>query len=355
MRAEKICAWHRRLPDQLNGTVGPQGPLDNTGANKTHISSEEEGRASRRKGGESPHGTWKASRTLKYVVRLQTVMERRNIGVLRVQETHRRNSDYFCTEEGYLVVLSGGVGEGREWVGVGFIFAPFMRRSLIGFRQLSSRSACAKIRVQGGKIALWSVYAPHGGKPPDEQQAFYTDLGVHLGQSSSHGATLVCGDFNARLHRQNPDEQDIVGPFVFGNPSAPHVQGGNRDLLIELCVAHGMIVANTFVNAPPEQQITYYEIGSSPHEDRNYRNFAQLDFILTPRRWAGAVADVRSCMEEALATHHFLVEVVLDARVDKPARKVSQPRYDKARAARRRCGAGVLGRVRGRSRWVRRA
>ena len=264
------------------------------------------------------------------LVQLQTVMERRNIGVLCVQETHRRNSDYFCTEEGYLVVLSGGVGEGREWAGVGFIFAPFMRRSLIGFRQLSSRTACAKIRVQGGKIALWSVYAPHGGKPPDERQAFYTDLGVHLGQSSSHGTTLVCGDFNARPHRQNPDEQDIVGPFVFGNPSAPHVQGGNRDLLIELCVAHGMIVANTFVNAPPEQQITYYEIGSSPHEDRNYRNFAQLDFILTPRRWAGAVADVRSCMEEALATHHFLVEAVLDARVDKPARKVSQPRYDKA-------------------------
>ena len=35
-------------------------------------------------------------------------------------------------------------------------------------------------------------------------------------------------------------------------------------------------------------------------------------------------------MEEALATRHFLVEAVLDVRVDKPARKLPQPRYDKA-------------------------
>ena len=56
----------------------------------------------------------------------------------------------------------------------------------------------------------------------------------------------------------------------------------------------------------------------------------QLDFVLTPRRWVGAVADVRSCMEEALATHHFLAEAFLDVRVDKHARKVPQPRYDKA-------------------------
>ena len=187
------------------------------------------------------------------VIQLQRVMEKRGIGMLCLQETHCNNSDYYSTAEGYLIILSGGLAEDRERAGVGMIVAPSVRSSLIGFCQISSRMMSAKVRVRGGKVAIWSTYAPHEGRPPDERQAFYTDLGRHLGQSSTHGATLVCGDFNARIHKQNPDEQDIVGPHVFGNPSARHIPGGNRDHLMELCVRRaGHVRCQHICRRPPK-------------------------------------------------------------------------------------------------------
>ena len=57
-------------------------------------------------------------------------------------------------------------------------------------------------------------------------------------------------------------------------------------------------------------------IGSNPHAERTYRNFAQLDLVLVPRTWARAVVDVKSCMGEALATHHFLVEAAVSLQVE---------------------------------------
>ena len=90
-----------------------------------------------------------------------------------------------------------------------------------------------------------------------------------------------------------------------------------------------MFVANTFVEGPPNCHITYYEIGSNPHAERTYRNFAQLDLVLVPRSWARAVVDVKSCMGEALATHHFLVEAAVSLQVDKPPRKDPPARFDR--------------------------
>eukprot|EP00972_Heterocapsa_arctica_P017861 2639369-Heterocapsa_arctica.AAC.1 len=69
--------------------------------------------------------------------------------------------------------------------------------------------ACMKVRVQGDIVAIWTAYAPHELKLPDERQLFYTELGHQLERSSAHGATLVCGDFDARIHVQRPGEQDI--------------------------------------------------------------------------------------------------------------------------------------------------
>ena len=68
------------------------------------------------------------------VEELQIIMEERGIGILCLQETHRAGADYFFTEKGYLLILSGGPVGQREWAGVGFIIASFFRRSIIGFQ-----------------------------------------------------------------------------------------------------------------------------------------------------------------------------------------------------------------------------
>ena len=49
-----------------------------------------------------------------------------------VQGSHRPTADYFLTDEGYLVIQSGGPSGSREWAGVGFLVAPAFRRSVLG-------------------------------------------------------------------------------------------------------------------------------------------------------------------------------------------------------------------------------
>ena len=109
-----------------------------------------------------------------------------------------------------------------------------------------------KLRVQGGKAAFISTYAPHSGKPYDERQRFYHELGVFVNKTTAHGPKFVLGDFNARLYRRLPGEEDLIGDAIFTNTAATIPDDANRHLLVELCESAGLIVANTFNNSPED-------------------------------------------------------------------------------------------------------
>ena len=133
------------------------------------------------------------------LVTLQTYMQKFKVGMMCIQETHTCKSSYFVSDEGFLVILSGASGDVHDSAGVGFIVAPWLRRSVVGFCQASSRMASLKLRVQGGKAAFISAYAPHSGKRFDERQQFFQEVSDFLSQTSCHGPKFLMGDLNARL------------------------------------------------------------------------------------------------------------------------------------------------------------
>ena len=96
-----------------------------------------------------------------------------NIDLICLQESHRPKSDYYVTDAGYLVILSRAAGSCKEYAGVGFVVAPWIRRSVVGFCQYSNRLASLKLRVPGGKAVFFSAYAPRSGKSFDERQTFF--------------------------------------------------------------------------------------------------------------------------------------------------------------------------------------
>ena len=108
----------------------------------------------------------------------------------------------------------------------------------------------------------------------------------------------------------------------------------NRELLLKLCVAAGLCVANTFLESDPEHQITYHDLWASPVADDSYKKIAQLDLVLISPGDMWQVTQVRSDTWQALASHHFLLEVVVDVRMrgdDKNDALVARPkisRYD---------------------------
>ena len=66
-----------------------------------------------------------------------------------------------------------------------------------------------------------------------------------------------------------------------------------------------------------------YNVGSNPCSALIPANFGQIDFLLTNTDWLHVIQDVASCMDMALASHHFPIIVQLDVTIPK---RVAQPR-----------------------------
>ena len=239
---------------------------------------------------------------------LTSIMLRRHISILCIQESHILRSPYYTTDNGFLVVLSGSSTGDREFAGVGFIIAPWMVDSIVGFLQFSNRLACLKLRVTGGVVGIISAYAPHSGYPFDIRQQFFEQLGSMYEKTSVNKGKVVLGDLNCRIHRQLPGEEAYFGEHIYGNPDAALALASNRELLSEFCCTYGMAVANTFFSKMPEEQVTFRSPGTPPLQEISVQKFAQLDYLLLPQDSLDQVRDLYSCRSEALASQHFLLE-----------------------------------------------
>jgi len=248
-------------------------------------------------------------------------MNEMSIDILCLQETHRPGSEYYITDGGFLIIFSGSAEtDGNETAGVGFLVAPSLRKSTVGFRQQSARMASLKLRVTGGKAVICSAYAPHSGRPVDERKQFYADLGSFLASMSRHGPLLLLGDFNARIHRRYPGEESIIGEYVFGKPAAQYNAASNRSLLTELCNSLKLVIGNTFFEQPAERQVTCYDVGKTAKHAPTPDNFGQIDFVIVPADWKHQLRSVQSDRDKALASHHFLVYADFDIEVPKTSR-----------------------------------
>jgi len=242
---------------------------------------------------------------------LTMIMRRRGISILCIQEARISQSPYYLTDNGFLVILSGSSNGGKEFAGVGYIVAPWAISSVVGFLQFSSRLACLKLRVPGGKIGIICAYAPHGGYSFDVRQQFFEDLGSMYARTSVNKGKLIFGDLNSRIQKQLPGEEEYVGDYVFGNPEATLEPSSNRELLMEHCCTFGLAVANTFVSKPQAEAVTFRTPGTPPLQEINPRNFAVLDYLLIAQNLLDRVVDIYSCRSEALASQHFLLEARL--------------------------------------------
>ena len=86
-------------------------------------------------------------------------------------------NDYYITDDGFLVVLSGKATDKKDYAGVGYLISPMVRSSIIGFCQAHERYAALKLRSTGGKIAIITAYAPHAGYSLDKRLDFFHRLG----------------------------------------------------------------------------------------------------------------------------------------------------------------------------------
>ena len=261
---------------------------------------------------------------------LCSIMGARALAFICLQETRIPDSGSRILDNGYTLITSGSDDGKKSYAGVGFLIAPWVRRSIFSFKAISDRLCYMKLRVHGGKATFINVYAPHGGHDYDLRRQYYNGLREVVSETSSYGMKAVVGDFNARIHNDIGGENEVFGQYCFGNKGYnPEGQPDtNRELLLELCVATGLCVANTFIENAVEKQITYHELWASPMEDISWKRFAQLDHVLIPRGDLWQIRQIQSDRQQALASHHFLMEVAVDIQMERSVSSSKHVRYD---------------------------
>ena len=289
-------------------------------------------------------GTWNIEGlTDLKIFQLCAIMRKRSLGFLCLQETHLRYSGSRTVGNGYVLITSGSDDDKRTYAGVGFLVAPWLRSSIICFKTITERICYLKLRIHGGKATFFNAYAPHGGYDFLLRQSFFTDLQQVFNNTSSFGIKLLVGDMNARIHNPTGGEDRVFVPHCFGNPTyRPETNPDtNRELLLELCTALDLCVANTFFENSVAQQVTYHELWATPVDALSYRNFAQLDLVILARLDLWKLQTIQSSMREAFASHHFLVEAAItlqncssgtsDVKQTAPRQDLSAVRVDEVR------------------------
>ena len=115
----------------------------------------------------------------------------------------------------------------------------------------------------------------------DEKSDFFKSLKEFYIRVKSHGPTIIAGDFNARLHRRRSHEIDALGNYIFVDNNV-HIDDvtSNRHLMIEICEELNLKIENSFFNHEEDEQVTYFDLASTPHTQISVSNFAQIDFFL---------------------------------------------------------------------------
>ena len=155
-------------------------------------------------------------------------MKMHGIHVCCIQEVRKPNSDYYLTDDGFTVILSGSSNIAREWAGVGFIVSPSLKQK-VEFLQFDNRIASIKLRTTGGKASITNVYAPTNLADVEVKLQFYELLHTHLRSFSANGLRIIAGDFNARFGHRRSGEEHFLGEFSCGREAVHVVPLPNRD------------------------------------------------------------------------------------------------------------------------------
>ena len=135
-------------------------------------------------------------------------------------------------------------------------------------------------------INLVVAYMPQAmGYTWEQKAVVYDELNHTLDAIPAQQPLFIGGDFNARLHHRPRDEQEQVGPYVYGrgehyaNSTCEQTQA-NKELFLSWAKGNTLHVANTWFHKKPSKFITYREVGTHPgHDPNDATKFAQPDFF----------------------------------------------------------------------------
>ena len=196
---------------------------------------------------------------------------------------------------------SGKSNDSPREYGTGFMVFGKARNAVIGFNPVDERLCTLRIRGKFFNYTLINVYAPTEEKDNEMKELFYEKLvGVYDG-APKRDIKIILGDFNAKIGRE------VYYRPTIGKYSLHENSNENGTLVIDFAASRNMVISSTYFE--------HKNIHKATWESPDGRTKNQIDHVLIDGRHCSNVLDVRSCRGPNIDSDHYLVKVVVRARI----------------------------------------
>ena len=183
-------------------------------------------------------------------------------------ETRRQGESIQQLNSGNVLYIKGN--ENKSQGGVGFLVHKNIARNVVEFKGASERVAMIVIRLNSKyMVKIIQAYAPTSAYDDEVVEVMYDEINELLDSKSTH-YTMVMGDFNAKIGKQNKGENSVMGKRGTGN------RNERGDRLIEFATSKNLYIANGTFQKKEGRKWTW----KSP--DGSTRN--EIDFIMTNKK-----------------------------------------------------------------------
>eukprot|EP00969_Alexandrium_andersonii_P363196 15461386-Alexandrium_andersonii.AAC.1 len=260
---------------------------------------------------------------------LTDYMTANKIELMAIQETKSPQTTQYLSEEHLFVTF--GNGEGQEDAGVGFIINKRLRRAIRYIDSEGSRVALVALATGPRDLLIVTAYAPHEGRKKDEKDAFYEDLACLMDRNDTKGVRVLVGDFNSRISSRTVE--GIVGPWHLVALGVPNQdERDNVERLIEYCQERDLVLPASWKRRRQEEMVTFRAPGTQglPGPVPDTSKFAELDIVITQRRWSSVINRVWADCRSPLNSDHNPVMATLQVKLADDRPQVGQvKRIDK--------------------------
>ncbi|CAH8471399.1 unnamed protein product [Schistosoma rodhaini] len=253
-------------------------------------------------------GTWNV-RTMwetGRVFQISAEMRKYNLEVLGISETHWTQVGQQRLSSGELLLYSGHEEENAPHTqGVALMLSRKAQNALIGWESHGPRIIKASFRTkrEGITMNIIQCYAPTNDYDEDAKNQFYDRLQSIFEKCPTKDLTILMGDFNAKVGKDNTGYEDVMGQYGLGG------RNENGERFANLCAFNKLVIGGTIF---PHKNIHKATWISPDHTTQN-----QIDHVCINKKFRRTMEDVRTRRGADIASDHHLLVAKMKLKLKK--------------------------------------
>lgn len=237
-------------------------------------------------------GTWNIRSIAGKEVELQEEFEKTGLKILAITETKSKGKGIKKMSNGHIMIWSGVKVQERASAGVGCLIHKDLEDKIQNWEGHSERMMTVEVSEEkGNKWTIVIVYAPNEDEKAENKEKFWEELSNLT--DSCNGVIIIMGDFNGRVGSKDEKYNTSLGKF------GENKRNNNGKRILDYCLQHNLIVANTF--------FSHREIHTITREEPSRNEKSIIDYIMTQKENRKIIKDVKVKRGPEIGSDHYLV------------------------------------------------